>query len=155
MGNLVLGAPPHGPCTRWRRPSSRGAVGMPQRAGIQGIQGTTPCAKLYRVYNRVYSRVYRGYTGGIQQVYSRYTGLYTGRGYTGVYRQTRHPHHIKSWGIQGYTAQRVYRGYTARILEEHDPHCWGVYRVYSHPSVHHLAAPMAGLACNVGATAAS
>ena len=50
------------------------AEDVKQRAGIQGIQGTTPCAKLYRVYSRVYSRVYRGYTGGIQQVYSRYTG---------------------------------------------------------------------------------
>ena len=52
----------------------------------------------------------------IQQVYSRYTGLYTGRGYTGVYRQTRHPHHIKSWGIQGVYStkgiQGVYSPYT-------------------------------------------
>ena len=37
-----------------------------QRAGIQGIQGTARCATLYRVY----SRVYRGYTAGIQGVYS-------------------------------------------------------------------------------------
>ena len=54
------------------------------------------------------------YTVGIQGC------TQVGAGYTGVYRQTRHPHHIKHGVYRGYTAHRVYRGYTC------SPYTWHI-----------------------------